>query len=57
MQTCFLPRHLVGLVTLSQAEGGSQVGGEVFDLLDASDQRLVDGLLVLGTAAADLLLL
>ena len=57
MLTCFLPRHLVGLVALSQAESSSQVGGEVLDLLDAGDQGLVDSLLVLGAAAAELLLL
>lgn len=54
---CRLPLHLVGLVTLSQAEGAGKVAAEVLDLLDVANQRLVDGLLVGGTGAVDLLLL
>ena len=52
-----LPRHLVGLVTLSQAEGAREVASQQVHLLDVGNQSLVDGLLVGGTAAADLLLL
>lgn len=47
----------MGLVALSQGEGASEVAGEKVNLLDAGDQGLVDGLLVGGTRAADLLLL
>lgn len=47
----------MGLVALAEAEGGGEVGGEVVDLLDVGDQGLVDGLLVSGTAAGELLLL
>jgi hypothetical protein len=57
MKTANLPRHLVGLVTLSQGEGASEVAGEEVDLLDVGDEGLVDGLLVSGAGAADLLLL
>jgi hypothetical protein len=52
-----LPRHLVGLVTLPQAEGAGEVAGQQIHLLDAGNQSLVDGLLVGSTAAVDLLLL
>lgn len=52
-----LPSHLVGLITLSQREGAGKVAGEHLDLLDAGNQSLVDGLLVGGAAAVDLLLL
>lgn len=52
-----LPSHLVGLVTLAQGESAAEVAGEHLDLLDAGNQGLVDGLLVGGTAAVDLLLL
>lgn len=52
-----LPRHLVGLVTLPQAEGAGEVAGQQIHLLDASKQSLVDGLLVSSAAAVDLLLL
>ncbi len=52
-----LPSHLVGLVALSQREGAGKVAGEHLDLLDAGNQGLIDGLLVGGTAAVDLLLL
>jgi hypothetical protein len=47
----------VRLVTLSQAEAGSEVGGEKLFLLDVGQKSLVDGLLVTGTGAGDLLLL
>lgn len=47
----------MGLVTLSQGEGAAEVAGEHLDLLDAGNQSLVDGLLVSGAAAGDLLLL
>lgn len=52
-----LPRHLVGLVTLPQAEGAGEVAGQQIHLLDAGKQSLVDSLLVSSTAAVDLLLL
>jgi len=54
---CHLPGHLVGLVTLPQAEGAGEVGGQQIHLLDVGNQSLVDGLLVGGAAAVDLLLL
>lgn len=47
----------MGLVTLSQAEGASEVASQQVHLLDVGDQGLVDGLLVGSTAAVDLLLL
>ena len=47
----------MGLVALSEGEGGGEVAGEELDLLDAGDQGLVDGLLVLHAGLADLLLL
>lgn len=47
----------MGLVTLSQAEGASEVASQQVHLLDVGDQGLVDGLLVGSTAAGDLLLL
>jgi hypothetical protein len=52
-----LPRHLVRLVTLPQAEGAAEVAGQQIHLLDAGKQGLVDGLLVSSAAAVDLLLL
>ena len=52
-----LPGHLVGLVTLPQAEGAGEVGGQQVHLLDVGNQSLVDSLLVGGAAAVDLLLL
>lgn len=52
-----LPRHLVGLVALPQAEGAGEVAGQQIHLLDAGKQSLVDSLLVSSTAAVDLLLL
>lgn len=47
----------MGLVALSQGEGSSEVAGEELDLLDVRDKGLVDGLLVLHTVLAHLLLL
>ena len=47
----------MGLVALSQAEGAGEVAGQEIHLLDVGNQSLVDGLLVGGTAAVDLLLL
>ena len=52
-----LPLHRVGLVALPQAEGAGEVAGEELDLLDVGDEGLVDGLLVRGAGAGDLLLL
>lgn len=47
----------MGLVALSQAEGAGEVAGEELDLLDVGDEGLVNGLLVRGAGAVDLLLL
>jgi len=55
--TSDLPLHLVGLVTLAEAERGSKVAGEHVNLLDVGDQGLVDGLLVGYPGAGHLLLL
>lgn len=52
-----LPSHLVGLVTLSQAERAGEVAGEQLNLLDVGNQGLVNSLLVGGAVAVDLLLL
>lgn len=52
-----LPLHLVGLVTLAQAEGGCQVAGEVLHLLNVGQQSLVDRLLVRRSGGGNLLLL
>ena len=52
-----LPLHLVGLVTLAQAERGGEVAREEVHLLNVCQQSLVDRLLVRGAVAADLLLL
>lgn len=52
-----LPLHLVGLVAVSEAEGGGEVAAEELLLLDAAEDGLVDGLLVAGTGAGNLLLL
>ena len=52
-----LENHLVWLVALPQAESRAQVRGEELLLLDGGDQALVDGLLVLGAARCQLLLL
>lgn len=56
-QAEYLPQHLMGLVTLPQAEGAGKVGSQHVDLLDVGEQRLVNGLLVGSTAAVDCLLL
>jgi len=47
----------VGLVTLPQGERAGEVRSQHVNLLDVGNQSLVDGLLVGGTAAVDLLLL
>lgn len=52
-----LEDHLVGPVTLPQAEVGGKVALEVVLLLDGLKNGLVDGLLVLGAAGGNLLLL
>jgi hypothetical protein len=52
-----LPLHLVGLVTLAQAERAREVASEQVDLLDVGNQRLVHSLLIRRSASADLLLL
>lgn len=53
----FLPLHLVGLVTVAEAEGGGEVGAQELLLLDAAEDGLVDGLLVGGTGGGNNLLL
>jgi len=55
--TVRLPPHLMGLVTLAQAKRGSEIAGEVLNLLDVGDERLIDGLLVRCPGARNLLLL
>lgn len=57
LPSSYLPSHLVGLVTLPQAERAGEVAGQQVDLLDASNQSLIDGLLVSSTAAVNLSLL
>lgn len=52
-----LKDHLMGPVTLPQAEVGGEVALEVVLLLDGLEDGLVDGLLVLGAASGELLLL
>ncbi len=52
-----LPLHLVGLVTLAEAERGGEVACEHVNLLDVGQEGLVDGLLVRCPAGGDLLLL
>ena len=52
-----LEDHLVGPVTLPQGEVGGKVALEVVLLLDGLKNGLVDGLLVLGAAGGNLLLL
>jgi hypothetical protein len=47
----------VGLVAVSEAEGGSEVAGKEILLLDGSKDSLVDGLLVAGASAGNNLLL
>ena len=50
-----LEDHLVGLVALSQAEGGAEVADEERLLLEVGEDGAVDRLLVLGAAGGDLL--
>lgn len=45
------------LVTVTEAEGGGEVAAEELLLLDVAENGLVDGLLVGGTGASNLLLL
>lgn len=47
----------MGLVAVSEVEGSAEVAAEVVLLLDAGEDVLVDGLLVAGTSAGNLLLL
>lgn len=47
----------MGLVTLSETEGGSEVRAEELLLLDGGQKRGIDGLLVSSASADDLLLL
>jgi len=53
----FLPLHLVGLVAVAEAESGGEVAAQEILLLDGGQDGLVDGLLVGGTGAGNLLLL
>lgn len=53
----FLPLHLVGLVTVAQAEGAGEVAAQELLLLDGAQDGLVDGLLVGGTGGGNNLLL
>ena len=55
--TTHLPLHLVGLVAVSEAEGGSEVAAEEVLLLDAGQDGLVNSLLVASTGTGNLLLL
>ena len=52
-----LPLHLVGLVTVPEVERGGEVAAEQALLLDVGEDGLVNGLLVAGTGAGNLLLL
>lgn len=52
-----LPLHFVGLVTVPEVERGGEVAAEEVLLLDGGQDGLVDGLLVAGTGAGNLLLL
>lgn len=52
-----LPLHLVGLVAVPEAEGGGEVAAKEVLLLDACQDGLVDGLLVIGAVTGNLLLL
>lgn len=52
-----LPAHLVGLVALPEVEAGGEVAAEEWLLLDVGQESLIDGLLVCGAGAGDLLLL
>jgi hypothetical protein len=47
----------VGLVAVSEAKGGGKVAAEEVLLLDGGQDGLVDGLLVAGASAGNLLLL
>jgi hypothetical protein len=47
----------VGLVAVPEAEGAGEVAAEEGLLLDGGQDGLVDGLLVAGTSAGNLLLL
>lgn len=53
----YLPLHLVGLVTLAQAERRAEVARKELDLLDVGQQGLVDRLLVRCPGGGNLLLL
>lgn len=53
----FLPLHLVGLVTVAEAEGAGEVAAQELLLLDAAEDGLVDGLLVGSTGGGNNLLL
>lgn len=55
--TTHLPLHLVGLVAVAEAEGGSEVAAEEILLLDGGKDSLVDSLLVAGASAGNNLLL
>lgn len=55
--TTHLPLHLVGLVAVAEAEGGSEVAAEEVLLLDGGKDGLIDGLLVAGASAGNNLLL
>jgi len=52
-----LPLHLVGLVTVPEVERGGEVAAKELLVLDGGQDGLVDGLLVAGTGAGNLLLL
>lgn len=47
----------MGLVTVSEAEAGGEVAAEELLLLDVGQENRIDGLLVAGAGAGDLLLL
>lgn len=47
----------MGLVAVAEAESGGEVAAKELLLLDGGQNGLVDGLLVGGTGAGDLLLL
>ena len=47
----------MGLVTVAEAEAGGEVAAKEVLLLDGGQDGLVDGLLVAGTGAGNLLLL
>lgn len=52
-----LPLHLVGLVTVPEAESAGEVAAKEVLLLDGGQDGLVNGLLVAGAGAGNLLLL